>query len=64
MLIEQVIEFKLRGPGPPDCTRTSTTGYFYNKTKISRENLRLNLLLKYCTRQCTFPLPGPNHLHN
>ena len=29
------IEFELRGPGPPGRTCTSTTGYFYEKTKIS-----------------------------
>ena len=41
MLIEQIIEFELRGPGPPGCspTCTPTTGYFPNKTKIIEENL-------------------------
>ena len=42
MLIEQIIEFELRGLGPlkfrfnNTFTRlcTSTTGYFYEKTKI------------------------------
>ena len=37
MLIEQIIEFQSRGPGPPDCTCTPTTGYFHDKTKISRK---------------------------
>ena len=52
MLIEQINEFKLSGPGPSG--RKCTTGYFYDKTKISKENLQVdyNLLLKYCTRQC------------
>ena len=50
MLIEQIIEFKLRGLGPLNrtCTGTPTTGYFHVKTKISKENLRVDyLLLKY-----------------
>ena len=48
MLIEQIIEFKLRGLGPLNRTCTPTTGYFHVKTKISKENLRENyLLLKY-----------------
>ena len=50
MLIEQI--FELRGPGH---TCTPSTGYFHDKTKMSKENLRVNyyLLLKYCRRQCT-----------
>ena len=48
MLIEQIIEFKLRRPGPLNRTCTPTTGYFHVKTKISKENLRVDyLLLKY-----------------
>ena len=39
MLIEQIIEHQLRGPGPPGQTCTLITGYFYDKTKISKENL-------------------------
>ena len=39
MLIEQVIEFKLMGPGPPGRACTSTTGYFHDKTKSSRGSL-------------------------
>ena len=36
MLIEQIIEFDLRGLGFPGRTRTPTTGYFHDKnlTKI------------------------------
>ena len=48
MLIEQIIEFKLRGLGPLNRTCTPTTRYFHVKTKISQENLRVDyLLLKY-----------------
>ena len=48
MLIEQIIEFKLRGLGPLNRTCTPTTGYFHVKTKISKENLGVDyLLLKY-----------------
>ena len=45
---------------PPGDTCTPTTGYFYNKTKISKENIREHycyLLLKYCMRQCTLLSP-------
>ena len=37
MLIEQIIEFKLRGLGPPDRTCTPTTGYFHVKKKSLRK---------------------------
>ena len=49
MLIEKIIEFDLGGPGIPGRTYTSTTDYFHDKPKISKENLRVNhyLLLKY-----------------
>ena len=59
MLIEQIIEFELRGCGPPGRSYAPKTGYFYDKTKISQENLRVNhyLLLKYCRRQCTLLPP-------
>ena len=65
MLVEQIVELQLTGPGPPGLTCISITGYFYDKTKISKENLRVGfrLLLKCCTRQCTLlPLPRPNHV--
>ena len=68
MLIEQIIELQLKGPGPPSLTCTSITGYFHDKTKISRENLRVgfHLLLK-CNNVARdnavyFPLSGPNHV--
>ena len=44
MLIEQTIELQLRGPGPPGRKITPITGYFHDKTKISKENLRRELL--------------------
>ena len=48
MLIEQIIEFDLRVPESLDRTVTLTTGYFYDKAKTSKENLRVDyyLLLK------------------
>ena len=49
MLIEQTIELQLRGPGPPDRTNTPITGYFHDKTKISKENLLVDFnYLAYC----------------
>ena len=59
MLIEQIIEFQFRGPGPPGRTCTPITALLHNKTKISKENTLVDyyLLLKYCRRQCaSFPL--------
>ena len=55
MLIEQIIELQLRGPEPPGRTCTPITGYFHDKTKISKENLQVDyyLLLKCYERQCT-----------
>ena len=60
MLIEQTIELQLRGPGPPGRTYTPTTGCFHDKTKISKENLRVDyyLLFKSSKKQCTL-LPPP-----
>ena len=59
MLIEQIIELQLRGPWPPDQTCTLITGYFHNKTKISKENLQVDyyLLLKCSKRQCALLIP-------
>ena len=37
MFIEQIIEFELRGPGPPGRTCNPKTGYFNDKTKISKK---------------------------
>ena len=54
MLVEQIIEIELRGPGPPGRTCTRVTGSLYDKTKILKEYLRVDyyLLQKYCRRQC------------
>ena len=46
MLIEQNIEFELRGPGPSDRTCTPTTGQFHDKAKISKENRRVDYYLR------------------
>ena len=62
MLIEQIIEFELRGQGLSGRTCIPITGYFHDKTKICKENLRVDhyLLIKYCTRQCALFSPaGP-----
>ena len=67
MFIEQTIRFELRGLVPHGRICTSATGYIYDKTKISKENLQMDyyLLLKYRSRQCTLLSPtGPNHLQN
>ena len=47
MLIEQIVEFELRRPGPPGhtCRPTPITGYFHDKTKISVEDLRVDYYL-------------------
>ena len=61
MLIEQIIEFELRGPGPPGRIRTPITDLLHDKTKILKENLRADyyeyLQLKYCRRQCALLPP-------
>ena len=67
MLFILIVEFKMRVPVLPGCICTPTTVYFYDKTKISKENLSSGLLFtaKYCTRLLTLlSLPGPNHLLN
>ena len=45
MLIEQIIEFELGGPGPPGRTCTPTTDHFHDKTKISKEDLRVDYFI-------------------
>ena len=59
MLIEQIIELQLRGPGSTGPTCAPITGNFHDKTKVSKENLRVDyyLLLKCCKRQCTLISP-------
>ena len=48
MLIEQIIQFELRGPGLRSRTSTSTTGYFHIKTKISKEYVWVYYFIIYC----------------
>ena len=59
MFIEQIIEFELRELGAPGRTCTHITGYFYDKTKISKENLREDYYYtsKRCRRQSTLLPP-------
>ena len=46
MLNELIIKFELMGLGAPGRICTSATGYFYDKTKISKKNLRVYII--YC----------------
>ena len=59
MLIEQIIEFKLKRPGPFDRTCTPKTDYFHDKTKIFNANLRMNYysLLKMLQKALYFAFP-------
>ena len=41
MLIEQIIEFELRGHGLSSPTCSPQTGYFHGKTKLSKANTRI-----------------------
>ena len=50
MLIEQIIEFKLRGLGPLDRTCSPTTGYFHVKTKIRKSSRGLLFTTKILTK--------------
>ena len=45
MQIGKIIEHHVRGPGPPGQMCIPITGYFHDKTKISKENLRLDYYL-------------------
>ena len=59
MFIEQTIKFGFRGLVPQGRICTPATGYFHDKTKISKKNLRVDyyLLLIYCTMQCILLSP-------
>ena len=48
MFIEQIIEFELRGPGPPGRTCNPKTGYFNDKTKISKKIFVWIITYRYC----------------
>ena len=64
MLVEQIIEIELRGPGPPGRTCTPVTGSLHDKTKILKENLRVDYYLLQNIAGGNvpyFPLHGPNH---
>ena len=45
MFIKQTIKFEFSGLVPLGCTCTPATGYFYDKAKISKENLRVDYYL-------------------
>ena len=66
MLIGQITEFQLKRPGPFGRTCTFVTGKLHDKTKILKENLRVDyyLLLKYVLQEaiCLTSPYGPNHL--
>ena len=71
MLIEQIIEFKFRSYGPPSRTCSPTTGYFYYKTKTSKEYIRVDYCRNYyiakILQEQYIPyclLPGQNYLHS
>ena len=57
MLIEQTVKLQLRGPGPSGRTNTPITGYFYDKTKICKENFRVDYLLLKCSKKQCALLP-------
>ena len=65
MFIEQTIKFEFRGLVLLGRVCTPATGYFYDKTKLSKENLRVDyyLLLKYCRRECILLSPTRVKLH-
>ena len=60
MLIEEIVEFELWGPGllVVQCTYIPKTGYFHDKTKISKANLRVNdLMLKMLRKTMYLAFP-------
>ena len=59
MLIEQIIAFELRRMGHLSCTYTPTTGYFHDKTKISKANFRVNDYLQLNISQKIMYLTSP-----
>ena len=43
----KIIEFAWREHGPPGRTCTPTTGYFYDKTKILKDYLRVDCFILF-----------------
>ena len=62
--MEQILNFKLRGPGPSG--RTSTLVIFMTKQKFLKENLPKDYykILSEAMYLNRFLLPGRNHLQN
>ena len=60
MLIEQITEFELRGPGPTGRTCTPKLVILMIKENSLKEDLRLDyyLLLKYCRKQSNLLPPN------
>ena len=58
MLIEQISEFELRGPGPPGRKYASKLVIFKTKQDSFKEDFRVDcyLLPKYCRRKCVLLL--------
>ena len=56
MLIEEIVEFELRSPGPlvVQCTYIPKAGYFHDKTKVSKANLWLNYLMLKMLRKTMY----------
>ena len=54
MLIDRIIKFKLKGPGPHSRSSTPKLVIFMINQKFLKENLRVDyyLPLKYCRKQC------------
>ena len=57
MLIEQIIEFELRGLGPLGHTCSPKTGYFHDKTKLSQDKSSSDLLFTAKNIVCTLFSP-------
>ena len=59
MLIDEIIEFELRGSRPPGRTCTPKVVIFMTNQKFIKDNLWMDyyLLLNYCRRQCTLLPP-------
>ena len=65
MLIEQIIEFELRWPGPYSRTCTLTTSCFHDKTNSLRQIFEIYLLQNLAGISVPhFLLPGLNDSQN